>query len=154
MPDGINNEDKRMDNGFSLIEMMIVVAIVGILASLTYPGYRDYITRAHRVDGQTALLDLANRMERYYFDNNTYQTATVNSGEITDVLSNNLSPAGWYTLSIIKATDSAYTLKATPTYLQATNDTRCQSLTFNNTGVKNVTSGPAGAPSGTAAQCW
>jgi type IV pilus assembly protein PilE len=134
-----------LKNGFSLIELLIVLAIVGILTSLTYPSYRDYTTRAHRTDGQTALLSLANRMEQYYADKNTYQGATLDSRQSTDA---------WYTLCIRDATASGYLLQATPTKTQAINDTLCQSLTFNHMGTKGITSGPAGEPSGRAINCW
>ena len=93
-------------------------------------------------------------MERYYYESNTYQTATINNGKTTDVLKKNTSPADWYTLSIIKATDFDFTIQATPTHAQATNDTRCQSLTFNSAGAKGITLGPSGTPSGTVSQCW
>lgn len=144
----------RFKDGFSLIELMIVIVVMGILVSIAYPSYRDYITRARRTDAQSALLDLASRMEKYYSENNTYQTATIGAGEATDVLSSNTSPEGWYILSIPNATASAYTLQATPQNTQAAADTRCQSLTLNHLGVKGMTTGPAGNPTGTIAQCW
>jgi type IV pilus assembly protein PilE len=142
-----------MSKGFSLIELMIVVVIVAILTTIAYPSYRDYITRGRRSDGQSALLDLASRMERYYSQQNTYQTATIGAGA-TAVRSSNTSPEGWYTLSITAQTASTFTLRATPLNAQATDDLRCQSLTLNNLGVKGITAGPAGAPTGTVAQCW
>ncbi|WP_278043911.1 type IV pilin protein [Legionella nagasakiensis] len=143
-----------MKKGFSLIELLIVMAIVGILASIAYPTYQDYVTRARRSDGQSALLDLASRMERYYSEHHTYQTATIGTGNATDVLSSNTSPEGWYSLSISSATGSTYTLQAIPVSTQATLDTLCQTLTLNQLGVKGITTGPAGTPTGNAAQCW
>lgn len=139
--------------GFSLIELLIVMVIAGILVSIAYPSYREYITRARRSDGQAALLDLASRMERYYSEENTYETATVGTGNPTDIIASNLSPEGWYTL-VINATAHSYNLQAIPRNAQATSDTRCQTLTLNNLGLKGIASGPAGAPSGTVAQCW
>ncbi|KTD22410.1 type IV pilin protein [Legionella londiniensis] len=143
-----------MKKGFSLIELLIVLVIVGILASIAYPSYQEYITRARRSDGQAALLTLASRMERYYSEHNTYQTATIGTGNNTDILSSNLSPEGWYQLSISNATSNSFTLQAAPLNAQATNDTRCQTLTLNNIGVKGIAPGPAGTPTGTANQCW
>jgi len=127
-----------MDRGFSLIELMFVLAIIGILSSIAYPSYRNYITRAHRSDGQVALLDLANRMERFYLDHGTYQTATIGSKQMTDVLSSASSSEGWYILSITNATNTYYALRATPTGSQAANDNVCKSLTLNSVGTKGV----------------
>ena len=112
-----------MHKGFSLIELLAVLVIVGILSAMTYPGYREYIVRAHRSDGQTSLLNLAIRMERSYSENNTYETATVGK---------DISDNGWYMLSIIHASTFSYALQATPIGTQASSDTRCQSLTIPN----------------------
>ncbi len=143
-----------MRKGFSLIELMIVIVVVGILASIAYPSYVEYITRARRSDGQSALMDLASRMERYYSDHNTYQTATIGGSATTSVLTSSASAEAWYTLSITSATSSAYTLKATPVGTQGISDTKCQSLTLNNLGAKGIAAGPAGAPTSTATLCW
>ncbi|KTC65767.1 type-IV pilin [Legionella adelaidensis] len=139
---------------FTIMELLITIVIIGILATFAYPSYMDYITRARRSDGQTALLNLASRMERYYSEHNTYQTATIGAGANTDVLSSNTSPEGWYTLSIATATNSAYTLRATPLSSQATQDKKCQTLTLDNLGLKGITTGPGGAPSGPSSKCW
>jgi type IV pilus assembly protein PilE len=146
--------DKRLNKGFTLIELMIVVVIVAILTTIAYPSYRDYITRGRRADGQAALLDLASRMERYYSQQNTYQTATIGTGTATDVRATNLSPDGWYTLSISAQTPSSYTLQAIPNNQQATDDRRCQTLTLNSLGVKGITASPGGTPTGPVARCW
>ena len=130
------------------------MAIVGILAVTAYPSYRATIARAHRSDGQSALLDLANRMERFYAEHNTYQTAQMATGGDFDVLSQSTSSEKWYTLSISNATDAGYMLKATPRGAQSTLDPHCQSLTFNHLGEKNIASGPNGAPTKTAEYCW
>ncbi|RUQ95605.1 type IV pilin protein [Legionella septentrionalis] len=140
--------------GFSLIELLVVLLIIGIITTIAYPSYREYITRARRSDGQAALLNLASRMERHYSEHNTYQTATIGTGKSTDVLSSNASPEGWYVVAITSATESNFTLRATPVRAQATSDTRCQALTLNSLGVKGITAGPGGTPTGTAAQCW
>ena len=144
-----------MKKGFSLIELMIVISIIGILAAIAYPSYNEYTTRSRRADGQASLLDLATRLERFYSENNTYATATIASGNTgTDVLGVNTSPEGWYTLSITNQGAGTFTVQATPRLEQANRDTRCQSLTYNNLGQKGIADGPAGTPTGTAAQCW
>lgn len=136
-----------MSKGFSLIELLIVVAIVSIITAIAYPGYRNHIIRAHRSEGQIALLDLANRMERYYSEHDTYQTAQYN------VLKNPTTDGSWYRLSITQATNTSYVLQATPIGTQATNDTLCQSLTLTSSGVKDITSANT-APTGNNRLCW
>lgn len=142
-----------MNKGFTLIELTIVLAIISILAAIAYPQYNNYLTRARRIEGQSALLDLANRMEHYFSENNTYKTATIATGKASDVLSNPISGEGWYRLSIINATDSAYTLQATPLKAQAANDTACQLLTLNQLGVKGIARSPTDARIGPTTGC-
>ncbi len=125
-----------INKGFTLIELMMTMAIIGILVSIAYPNYLDFITRARRHDGQTALLELANQMEQYYTMNNTYQTATIASGNPSDIRSSNTSPEGWYTLTITEQTANNYTLQARAINAQAKNDPSCSYLTFNSLGIK------------------
>ncbi len=112
-----------MSKGFSLIEILIALIIISILSSITLSGYSYYIADAKRSDGKLALLDLANRMEHYYLKHNTYEMATIGKGTDSDVLNDTLSPAGWYRLSINKATPDQYTLKATPMKARGAGDT-------------------------------
>lgn len=63
---------KRANCGFTLIELMIVVAIIGILAAIAYPNYQEYIRNAKRADAETALMELAHFMERHYTANGRY----------------------------------------------------------------------------------
>lgn len=132
--------------GFSLIELLIVLVIIGILSVIAYPSYRDYLIRSHRSDGQMALLDLACRMEAYFTEHHTYQTATIGTGSATDVLSHPLSPERWYTLSFTQTSNKSFALQATPTNIQ---DPRCGSLTLTSSGVKGITTARS-----IASQCW
>ena len=141
-------------NGFSLIELLIVIAIIGIFSVFTYPGYRDSVTRARRVDGQTALLELANQMEHYYSKDQSYQNATLGTGKETDVRSSNHSAQNWYFLQITNQSDSDFSLEAIPIRAQAIDDTSCQTLTFNSSGVKGIKAGPLGNPIAAVNQCW
>ncbi len=129
--------------GFTLIELMVTVVIIGILTAIAYPTYQGYMAKNRRSDGQVALLDLANRMERYFASNNTYAGATLAGvGEAAT------SPNGYYNMSIATATATNYTLQAAPTGAQATADTLCGTLTLNQLGQKGTTG------TGAAATCW
>lgn len=129
-----------------MIELLIVIAIIGILTAIALPAYTRYVTRTNRSEATTALLDLANKMEEYYAQNNNYGTsattpATVGASDITQ--------NGLYNLSI-SASATTYVLTATPQGAQATNDTECGSFTYNQLGERGiVTTG-----TGTVNTCW
>lgn len=133
----------KAQKGFTLIEMMIVLAIIGILTAIAVPNYMSYVTEARRSDGQVALLDLATRADRYFTDNNTYVGVT-----LAGVGMPAASPEGQYNLQISAAGATSYTLQAAPTGSHAINDTECATLTYNELGQKGITG------TGTAADCW
>lgn len=126
----------KTQRGFSLIELMIAVAIVAILAAIAYPAYNEQVTRARRSDAHSALLNMAALMEHYYTENNTYVGANAPS----DIGGSATSPEGHYNLSISNVTATTYTLNAAPTGAQA-DDTTCGTLTLTNTNVKGPNPG-------------
>jgi len=67
-------------HGFTLMELMIVVVIIGILSGVAFPAYKAYVDRAKRSEGKAFLMEIAARQERYYFDNNSYATDARNLG--------------------------------------------------------------------------
>lgn len=75
--------------GFTLIELMIVVVIIGILAMIAYPSYQESLTKTRRTDGQSHLMSIINAQERFYTENNTYTTDLTDLGyaSATDVAS-------------------------------------------------------------------
>src|SRR3990167_2671933 len=154
-PQAVRRENEgRCLEGFTLIELVITMAIISILASIAYPSYLDYITRLRRHDGQTALLELANQMEQYYANNNTYKTATIATGNSSDIQSSNTTPEGWYRLIITEQSDTNYTLQATAINAQAKNDEPCQHLTFNSIGEKGPAKGSDESSKGALSRCW
>ncbi len=134
----MKNNFLKNKSGFTLVELMIVIAIIGILAAVGYPSYLNSVTKANRADAIEALLAEAGRMEVYYLNNNTYTGATVGSAT---------SPEGLYTIAIPAGTDTAFAYSLTATRVPAAADPACTSLSINQLGVKSAT--------GTApASCW
>jgi len=139
---------KRPDIGFTLIELMIVVAIVAILAAVAYPSYIEYVRKARRTDATVALLELVQFMERYYTTNGRYTQAD----GTYPALPYNQSPkdggSKYYNLSLnVPADSTSYTLYAAPKNAQS-ND-KCAILSIDYLGVKAVTGGTS-----TVDECW
>ena len=78
---------RRAAAGFTLVEMMIVVAMVAILASVAYPSYLGQVAKGRRADGKQALVELAQKMERFYSERGTYVGATLGAGGLYPTLS-------------------------------------------------------------------
>lgn len=124
--------------GFTLIELMIVVAIVAILASIAIPAYSDSVRKARRAQAKTDLIELTQRAERFYTLNNSYANfwASVPAAD-------RQSPRGgtaYYTLARVSGDSNVndYVLSATPVGPQ-TADTACGTLTINQAGAKTKT---------------
>lgn len=125
-------------NGFTLIELMIVVVVVGILAAIAYPSYQEYVNRSKRADAKNALLEIASRQERFYFDNNTYTTDLTGDGSLNY---GTTSPDGYYTLSVAAGPSgsiaSSYEITATPA--APFNDADCGNLSLDSRGQQGKT---------------
>lgn len=142
--------------GFTLIEMMIVVAVIGILAAIAWPSYIDYIRKSRRVDAKNALLDMAARQERFFSINNTYTDSAAALGYSALPQAVNSSGTSYYSLnvSVTAATATAlptFTATATPTGSQ-TSDVACYAYKLTQLGVQTNTSSTNGAVTG--ANCW
>jgi type IV pilus assembly protein PilE len=74
-PINASGHARRGTQGFTLIELMVTVAVVGILAGIAYPNYRDYVMRGHIADATNGLSTMRAQMERHFQDNRTYATA-------------------------------------------------------------------------------
>jgi type IV pilus assembly protein PilE len=159
-------DSRRSDHGFTLIEVMIVVAIIGILSMIALPSYQEHIRRSKRAEAEGILMEAAQYMQRYYSANDRY-TATVGTttteteqtvtsgGASASMLPANLrqspkSGGANYTIAVFaRDTPPTYTLKATRSG-SMTGD-KCGTLTLNGLGAKDVESPATGLG---AADCW
>lgn len=136
----------RRSSGFTLIELMIVVAIIGILSAIAYPSYQAYVQQARRADAQVALMELAQFMERHY----TREGGYLDSGQSGDKpdLPFSVSPKDGggvaYNLSLASADGQKYSLQAVPANMMSGDS--CGTLTFDNRGRKGS--------GGSVAKCW
>ncbi len=124
-------------NGFTLVEAMIVVVIIGILASIAYPSYLEHIRKARRADAQASLMELAQFMERYYTSSGRYLDANGDPPTLPFVESPKDGSTKYYDLSLNGAQASTYTLVAAPKGAMTGDD--CGSMAISHTGAKSST---------------
>ncbi|RLU00876.1 type IV pilin protein [Ketobacter sp.] len=141
----------KRNQGFTLVELMIVIAIVGVIMAVALPAYNSHVQKTRRSDARTALQEAAARQERIYTESNTY------TADLTRLVTNpdgQSSPEGYYDISVALSCSrtvsntsysSCFTLTATAKGLQA-DDAECATLTLTHAGVKAST--PAGG------DCW
>ena len=137
------------NNGFTLIELMIAVAIIGILASIAYPSYTESVRKTHRADGRIALTEAAARQERLYSETNSY----VKNSDLNKLVTHSdgkSSPDGYYTLAVsipsspstctVGTVYKCFSITATAVAPQD-KDTACATLSINYLGDKTSTGG-------------
>ncbi len=145
--------------GFTLIELMITVAIVSILAAVAYPSYRDYVDRSRRSEAQGILMEAAQWMERFYaenyrYDQNTAATpvpvATLFGGRFTQ---SPRSGSANYTIGVESATQTEFVVRATRTGSMFGD--KCGNFEITSTGVRRVNGATVSTDQAQAmARCW
>jgi type IV pilus assembly protein PilE len=137
---------KRLQQGFSLIEIMIVVAIVGIITAIAIPIYTEYVARGHRADARAGLLQAQQWMERASTATGTYPLTI--PAELTWAADTTKR----YTVGFQAGnTNSAFTLVATRRAGGSQASDRCGDFTLTNTGTRGANNLASGT---TAAECW
>ncbi len=130
-------------HGFSLIELMIALIIVGILSAVCIPIYSDHVIHARRLEAEVNLIKLANALEQFHLVNNTYQNAELAALGFPNKIVDNQ-----YHLLITRANDDGFAIEAKPLDKQAQSDVSCAALLLNSEGKREITG------TGKLTDCW
>jgi type IV pilus assembly protein PilE len=147
-------QTRRRQGGFTLIEVMIVVAIVAILAAIAYPSYLESVRKSKRAEARAQLMEAAQYMQRFYSQNDSFLKVLNDNTKSDMTLPPALAsvPRGGattYTIQFVTHTASSFNLEAVPT--GSMEGDRCGSLRLDNTGVRGIANAKSGlSPS----DCW
>ena len=155
---------KSRNKGVTLIELVVVIAVLGILASIAIPSYREYVLRANRSEARAALLALATAQEKYYLECNSYVDTLDTSGPNTCPGSSgslnfpSTSENGYYTVAVtggdldLGGNPQSWTATATAASGQPQiRDTKCRVFQLTSTGRKTATNASSAANDD---ECW
>jgi len=150
----MSNSDRNSNmKGFTLIELMTVVAIIGIISAIAYPSYQDSVTKTKRADAKTSLMDRAAGFERCFTMNGQYnytagppvKECVAVLGSASNALASTTSSKGYYTIALSSLAATTFTLTASPSGFT---DAKCTSFSLNQTGLPTYTG------TGTSKDCW
>lgn len=144
----------QKQHGLTLIELVVVMLIIGILAAVAIPSYRNYVMRSQRSDAKDALLALATQQEKFYLQCNTYATGIAAAPDCAagDLQAADASKNGWYDLAVDAADATSYTLSAEAAAGgNQFRDEACRIYRINERGIRTAVD--AGGADNTA-ECW
>ena len=148
---------KMWMRGFTLLEVMITVAIVGILAGIALPQYQEHVARSRRAEARTQLMGAAQFMQRFYSANDRYDLDRANQAVLDQMPAQfKMSPAdggGLYSLNI-NATASTFTVTMAPVAGSAMAADKCGSYSLNNLGARNNIVNGTDLAADKRAACW
>jgi type IV pilus assembly protein PilE len=128
-----NSAGCLVERGFTLIEVMIVVVIIGILSAIAYPNYSEYVRRGARADAMTLLLDAANKQEQFFVDNRAY------SNDLEAIGVPTATENGYFNVTLENVTNDTFRIVATAASGPVQGDEQCPALTIDELGVRGVT---------------
>jgi len=131
----------KKQKGMTLVELLITVAIVGVLGAVAYPAYTDYVVKSNRSEAKRELVRIANKMEQYYVDHRTYTDDMTLLGLSADPF---ITQTGHYSIDTSAQAQGSFVLTATAQSTHATADPDCTTLSINHIGQKTAES----------ADCW
>jgi type IV pilus assembly protein PilE len=140
--------------GVTLLELMIVVAIIAIISAFAYPSYMNYVVNTKRAVGTSTLLQIADRQQQFFMDNKRYAATMTDLGfpanpyvvadDGTSTIAADTDAV--YSLALSNVAGTTYTVTATPLHGQGKRDTKCANLIINQAGAKSSSTGYGG--------CW
>ena len=145
---------KTEQQGVSLLELLIVVAIVAIVSAFAFPSYIEHVVSTKRTVATSALLQIADRQQQFFMDNKQFTNDLTNLGFAANplVLADDGRPtaagdkAAVYSIALSNVAATTYTITATPLHGPGTRDTDCGNLTLNQSGARGNSAG--------GADCW
>lgn len=129
---------QKREYGFTLIELIIVVLVIGILAAIAIPSYQDYVTRSRRAEAQSYMMELAMSEEKWRANNSSYGNLQADGSISSGAAATRTTTYYNYTIA---AGTNTYTITATARGVQATRDVSCSPLTLTQDGAKTPTTG-------------